>query len=77
MEGYSNFKITISFHSSIFGMEGQKMEWKEIATPLTMEVYRANLYFCIKKYGPITSQVNHSENPVEKALRKFTGPIGI
>ena len=53
------------------------MEWKEIATPLTMEVYRANLYFCIKKYGPITSQVNHSENPVEKALRKFTGPIGI
>ena len=34
VEGNSNFKITISFHSSIFGMEGQKMEWKEIATPL-------------------------------------------
>ena len=27
MEGNSNFKITISFHSSIFGMEGYKMEW--------------------------------------------------
>ena len=27
VEGNSNFKITISFHSSIFGMEGQKMEW--------------------------------------------------
>ena len=34
-EGNSNFEITISFHSSIFGMEGQKMEWKEIATPDT------------------------------------------
>ena len=27
VEGYSNSKITISFHSPIFGMEGQKMEW--------------------------------------------------
>ena len=33
VEGNSNFKITISFHSSIFGMEGNKMEWNDIASP--------------------------------------------
>ena len=33
VEGNSNFKIAISFHSSIFGKNSKKMEWKEIATP--------------------------------------------
>ena len=27
VEGNSNFKIAISFHSSIFGKMGKKMEW--------------------------------------------------
>jgi hypothetical protein len=27
VEGNSNFKIAISFHSSIFGKMGEKMEW--------------------------------------------------
>ena len=38
VEGNSNFKIAISFHSSIFGKKQKKqkngMEWKEIATPI-------------------------------------------
>ena len=44
MEGNSNFKITISFHSSIFGMEGNKMEWKEIATPQFFNESESELY---------------------------------
>jgi hypothetical protein len=34
VEGNSNFETAISFHSTIFGKMGKKMEWNEIVTPL-------------------------------------------
>ena len=46
VEGNSNFKIAISFHSSIFGKMGKKLEWKEIATPLLCSVEVANFNKC-------------------------------
>ena len=49
VEGNSNFKITTSFHSSIFGMEGQKMEWKEIATPLWTIIITLGKKHCFLK----------------------------